>query len=184
MADVVAADIFDLSRFRLGEFRDTYERVSAAEQYLMENCNTLDIQNLSGAVNPVKLRAARLELPSVNSHGELELFVTTAGRKIYDSAKHHRTPFRSMPSLPEGVVLCIDTNHVFGFREMTDHPYMLLNSIMVYGNVRKSLESRRHVPGYQPHFLEIGALSYSDIGNSWTHGVYGKNFKGTARAEE
>ena len=47
------------------------------------------------AINPIKLLCRRLEEPSVNSHGELELWVTDADAKLYDWKKHRGiTSFR------------------------------------------------------------------------------------------
>ena len=185
MAEAVTTDVFDLSRFRRNEFRDQYERVSAAEGYLMQNCNRLDTQNMDGATNPIKLRCRYLEWPGVNSHGEVELWVTDADANLFDWKKHnHGTPFRSREHYPEGAVLCIDTQRVLSFHNIINHPHLLLGSLMVYGNVRNLQEAKRHIPEYHPHFIEFGAISYNDIGNSWTFGVYGKGFSETAKAEQ
>lgn len=176
------ADIFDLRNFRIKEFPGAYERVSAAQKYLNERCNNVDIEHMERAANPVKLYCRHLEEPARNSHGELELWVTDAD-KVYDW-KRNPAPMRSRDRVPRGAVLCIDTQHVLDFHEILHHPYMFIQPVTLFGNVRKAGEEGRYMPGYGTHFIEIGALSYSDIGNSWTLGVYGKGFREMAVAEE
>lgn len=189
MANIISeqktiADVFDLSRFSKEGFKDLFERVTAAEKYLWENCNKLDTQYMKQAINPIKLWCRHLEKPSMNSHGELEIWVTDAHAELFDWKKHYAIPLRSMDDIPKGAVLCIDTKHILDLHTVRYHSVLFLTSITVYGNVRSAREEKRYIPGDQTHFIEIGALSYSDVGNSWTSGVYGKGFRGTARSEQ
>jgi len=77
-----------------------------------------------------------------------------------------------------------DTKMIQWPNDIMTHPHLFLSSAMIYGNVTDRLEVKRHVPGSQPYFIDISAFSYSDVGNSWSLGVYGKGLKGNAVASE
>lgn len=179
-------DIFDLSRFELGDFKDDYNRVSAAERYLDAHSNVLGQTHLREATNPVRIYGNWLERPSVNSHGEVELWMPTPD---YQNRRHGR-PFRSLDKLPEGVVLGIDTKQVIDHQRFLHRPpsALGLGAVKVYGNVRSNYDllegERRHIPGRGFRFIEIGAIYYSDVGNTWQLGVFGKGFNRFTTAEK
>ena len=172
-------DLFDLSRFR-GE-GDLYDRISAAEKHLRDNCNRLGTVRLSGAVSPIMLRCSPVEHPSINSHGELEVWVSDD--RVFDWKSHINHPMRGMGSIPEGVHLCVDAKKVLPY----DFESHSLGSgwVTIYGNVRSAHEEKRRVPGAE-HFIEIGAIAYSDVGHGDTGmvGIFGQGFHAEMRTEE
>jgi len=206
--EVQAADFFDLSRFNQPEpdipdfdsvnghhyraptvdeihYRaptmNDYDSVHAVIDYLREGCNELDPTNLKGAVNPVRLSCLLIQGPDVNSHGELELWVANRHFDFKNMPRNFRN--LGISKCSEGVVLCIDTKRVLRCWDIGHHPYLFLRDFDVYGNVKISGKEERHVP-FGNFFIEIGALSYMDIGNSWTGAVYGKGFNRSYVAQE
>ncbi len=181
-----AIDVFDLSGFAKQE-TGHFHKVFDAYKYLEESCNELDIQHMENAVNPVRLSCRRLQGPSVNSHGEVELWVTDATKELYNWEKHSQGSFRCMEYPPQGAVLCIDTQHILDLRGMRQHSYMFFQSTDVYGNVRTARKAGRHVPGrFDQHFIEIGAIYYyvEPGGDYCVIGICGKGLNTSVRGEE
>ncbi|MBW2999829.1 hypothetical protein KY339_04090 [Candidatus Woesearchaeota archaeon] len=171
-------DIFDLSRFHSETYGDLYDRIEVAKKHIEDNCNQLGTVDLSGAVNPIKLYCGDIESPNTNPDGEIEFWV--ADDRTFDSREFPTgTPIRDLDRLIDGVLLCIDRRNCLPDK---GHPYFGLGPFTIYGNIRPT--NGKNVPRFLNHFIEVRAIYYSDVGNSWMFGVFGNGFRAQAKAGE
>lgn len=179
-----AEAVFDLKVFNSSKFGDEegrkHNRICAALYYLRQNCNTLGSRPLSEAANPVGVsnRHHILRNPSLNPQGCLEFLVYD--ERLFDFNRKRgelAPPIRNLESIPEGIILCIDTQK---FLSNMDGYNVSLSNLELYGIV-KPLDDSNLVSRGMTNYMDVRAASYH-----WHDliGAFGKDFMGLERFDE
>ncbi len=175
-----AVAVFDLKRFNSPEFGSIHGKISAVSNYLGENCNRLGSRPLSEAANPVWLDSYFdiLEDSLVGPDTGADLWVYS--KRLFDSKKGLEKPIGDLEKIPEGLILCMDTNGVFKSAQFhCERCYW--GSFGIYGIVRETEDEVLLSKGVS-HFIEIGAVSYQGYEHMW--GEFGRGFNGLASFHE
>ena len=166
-----AESFFDLSRFDGEGFGDVYQRISAASDYLYSGCNRLGSRPLVEAANPVRLTEYNhfFMEPKKSGDGKLELLVYD--ERLFDRGRISNLPPRE---LPEGIILCRDTNDVLRTTRGHVERMRLFDSPYYISGIVKQLDDSSERPGDITHFLDIRAVVYHGSQHMW--GVFGTGF--------
>ena len=166
-----AEAFFDLSNFDGKDFRRVHDGISAASDYLRGGSNRLESRPLTEAANPVSLWGVHhfLSEPKKGIDGKLEVLVYD--ERLFDK---RRIPKLSPGELPDGIILCRDTNNVL--REARYHVasvHSFSGTYYLIGIVRE-LDAHQEESRGLTHCLDIRAINYSGANHAW--GIFGKGF--------
>ena len=180
---------FDLTRFetlmndRTGKEYDRHNKISQAMDHLRNNSNWLGSRPLSEATNPIRFSNRHKILGGLRLSPEKHIEILAYDERLFDYKNIQQSMregnIRDLENIPDGFVLCVDTNDVLD-RRLTYRDFDQ-SRFWVYGVV-KSLEDQSLISKGVSHFIEIGALTYHDS-NAFM-GVYGKGFGKVARFNE
>ncbi len=176
-----AEAVFDLTRFsspesESGQKYSIHNSISAVSDFLFKNCNALGSRPLSEAVNPVSLHYCAfhvLEDSLVGENSGADSWVYD--KRLFDYKKGLEKPLSELSTIPEGLIPCIDTNRVF--KGALYHCKNQSGSFSFKGIVRESTNVVLVSKGVR-HYLEIGAVHFSDWNHMW--GEFGRGFSGLA----
>ncbi|GEM_PF-4303205 len=180
---------FDLTNFQhVGDKEKlrshlVHHQIGEAMDHLWDKSNMLGSRPLSEAANPVRFSNQHKILGGLKLNSEKHLEIWAYDQRLFDYKNLQQSMregnIRNLENIPEGFVLCVDTNDVID-RRLTCREFDQ-SSFWVYGAV-KPLEDQSLTSKGLSHFIEIGALTYHDS-NAFM-GVYGKGFGAVARFDE
>ena len=174
MSPEEAEAVFDLYRFNSPKFRDIYDRIVAVSNHLSNNSNFLGSKPLSEAVNPVHTWGVHHPLKSFSSDPNNSEF-WVYDERLFDDKNKPNVPVRSLDVIPEGFILCRDSDRVVrnAIGRYQHYCHMIPGSFMLYGLVRPLEDEPLNEKGVTD-FIDIKSASYLGSGHLW--GEFGKGF--------
>jgi len=184
-----AEAFFDLSYFGANTIvagikrdftKDYWFGVLESSRYLHICSNRLGSKPLSEATNPVQTDSYYHSIIRGlyrNQNNQLELWLKDS--RLCDWNIKHPESIRSMEVVPEGLIPCIDTSGVFKNFERRYFPA----KPSFFGIVKPVTEDLK-LPKNITHYIDLRAITYSELGNGWMSGTFGKGFFGEAHSTE
>jgi len=163
----------DLTRFSGPKFKTIHDEIVEASNHLYNTCNLLGSKPLSEVANPVVVHPANYRLLEQLSSEWNKPEFWMYDERLFDGKNKPNVPIRSLEVIPEGFILCVDTEKVIRFAKGEYHRSILPEGHLMYGIV-KPLSDESLIRRGVTHFVDIRAISCHDSNHWW--GVYGKRF--------
>ena len=174
-----AEAFFDLGRFDGGDSGEVHKKIFATIDYLREKCNDLGSRPLAEAANPVRFSGIHHFLREPEEGIGEKLDVLVYDERLFDK---RRILGLSLRELPEGIILCRDTNNALW------NAMFYVDSVNSFGGTYSFIGIVRRLDAHSErfkeltHFLDIRAIVYHGANSIW--GVFGRGFNHIASFHE